>query len=277
MNRQETINEKKNMKTIDSAELKRLQLNILDITASFCEKNGINYWLDSGTLIGAVRHKGYIPWDDDIDIGMLRDDYEKFSQSFNKLNNKYKFVCVENDDQYCLPFGKVLDTSTVLYEPDFSGRKMAVYIDVFVFDNAPEDDRIVTKMYKKRDFLRACNIAHTQKHDYEKGIKRSLAFHVLHLVTKPFPTNFFAKKMSENAQKYHDVETGLVGNFTAYSPVVCNKKVFDRFIESEFEGKKYKIPVGYDEWLRTFYGDYMKLPPEEKRISTHKYVAYYID
>ena len=78
------------MKQITLEELKRIQLSILDRVAEFCEKNAINYWLDCGTLLGAVRHKGYIPWDDDIDIGMLRPDYDRFLKTFNEKNDVYK-------------------------------------------------------------------------------------------------------------------------------------------------------------------------------------------
>ena len=111
----------------------------------------------------------------------------------------------------------------------------------------------------------------------EKGTKRAIGFAILHFLTKPFPKTYFAKKMSENAQKYNGSETGQVGNFTSYDTIVCSKDVFDSFIDWEYEGKLYKVPVGYDKWLRVFYGDYMKLPPEEKRISTHHFEAYYLD
>ena len=99
-------------------ELRKIQIEILDVVSKFCDDHEINYWLDGGTLIGAVRHKGYIPWDDDIDLGMLRPDYDKFMRLFNEHNTRYKFHCIENDPKFYVPFGKVLDTETILYEPD---------------------------------------------------------------------------------------------------------------------------------------------------------------
>ena len=108
------------MNEIKLDELKKIQLDILVFIDDFCEKNNINYWIDCGTLLGAVRHKGYIPWDDDIDIGMLREDYDKFMKIFNNCcnNSKYKFISYETDKNWPFPFGKVLDITTVLYEPD---------------------------------------------------------------------------------------------------------------------------------------------------------------
>ena len=91
------------VKKIELDELKKRQLNILDVVTHFCEKNDINYFLDCGTLLGAVRHKGYIPWDDDIDIGMMRDNYDKFLKLFNEKNTRYKALTCEIDDNFLYP------------------------------------------------------------------------------------------------------------------------------------------------------------------------------
>lgn len=262
------------MRKIELDELKKLQINILDVVHCFCQKHNINYWLDAGTLLGAIRHNGYIPWDDDIDIGMLRPDYERFGKIFNTENNRYKFLCVENSAEFCYAYGKVLDTETVLYEPDKNGKKLAVNIDIFVYDNAPDDDVVVDKMYKKSKFYRGCNVARSQNSDNIPGIKRKLAFSFLNIALRPFPKNYFARKMSNNSQKYKNSDTKRVGNFTSYSVFTCEKSVFDSFSDHIFEGKMYKIPIGYDKWLKAFYGDYMELPPIEKRISTHSFEAY---
>lgn len=141
------------MRRLTTEEVKKIQIEILDVVSAFCEENNINYWLDSGTLLGAVRHKGYIPWDDDIDIGMLGPDYKKFAELFNKSNDRYRFVDIDNNPDFYVAFGKVIDTQTVLYEQDKNGDKLSVNIDIFIYNNAPDDDNIVKKMYDKRDKL----------------------------------------------------------------------------------------------------------------------------
>ena len=149
------------MREITTSELKELQLSILDSVDRFCRENGIHYWLDCGTLLGAIRHNGYIPWDDDIDIGMLRPDFNRFIREFHTEGNRYTAHCVENDSNFCYPYAKVLDNNTVLYEPDQNGNKIAVNIDVFVYDNAPDDNEMLEKMFDKRDFYRGASGIHT--------------------------------------------------------------------------------------------------------------------
>lgn len=262
------------MRKAEIDDLRQVQLEILSEVADFCKENNIKYWIDCGTLLGAVRHKGYIPWDDDLDIGMLRDDYDLFSRLFNRNNNKYQFKCIESDPTFHLAHGKVLDTSTVLYEPDENGYKSAINIDIFVYDNAPDDDALVKDMYDRRDRHRKhfnIQTAHTKP---SGNIFRRALVYSYRFAHQVFPKDYFIKRMVENSKRFVNVETNRVGNFTSYSRIICDKKVFSDFIDVEFEGKMFKAPVGYDEWLRSFYGDYMRLPPEEKRVSHHSFVAY---
>ena len=262
------------MVEINIDELKKIQIEILEKVADFCEGKGINYWIDCGTLLGAIRHKGYIPWDDDIDIGMLRADYDKFSKLFNLENDKYKFISYETDPSFYLPHGKICDTSTVLYEPDENGHKLAVNIDLFVYDNAPDDDNEVKKMFDARDKLRKIyNIKYDHinlKKHFIKGLLKYVRKYIYIILYK---TNTI-DNMIQNSKKYIACDTKRVGNFTSFSRTVCNKRVFNGFVDVLFEGRYYKAPAGYDEWLRSFYGNYMKLPPINKRVSHHSFKAY---
>lgn len=265
------------IKKISLEELKEIQLNILNYVSEFCSNHHIHYWLDSGTLLGAIRHKGYIPWDDDIDIGMLRPDYDCFIKEFNKHSKKYKCYCIENNDVFCYPYAKVLDTDTVLYEPDRNGKKLCVNLDIFVYDNAPESNQIVKRMFDIRDLYYKLNILHTYHNVPNGKWYRKWAIYIIRFLLLPFPQNFFCKKTVQNSKKYADKQTRRVGNFTSVTRAVCERSVFDSFIEVDFEGGKYPAPYGYDKWLRVFYGDYMVLPSEEKRVSHHTFEAYHLD
>lgn len=264
------------MKGIKIDELKKIQIDILKDVNEFCRSNNIDYWIDCGTLLGAVRHKGYIPWDDDIDIGMLRPDYEKFKTLY-KGNSNYSFLCSENDNTYYFPFGKVVDNNTVLYEPNKKGYKIAVYIDVFVYDNAPDSDYALKKMYDKRDFWRKLNNAQTGHHRKTNNKFLEILVKLGSSILKLFPKGYFNKKSIKVCLEYANSSTKRVGNFTSEKRMVCNKKIFASFIDLPFEDCYFKAPVGYDQWLRSFYGDYMKLPPEDKRVSHHEFEAYYKD
>lgn len=266
------------MKRINRDELKQIQLQILDAVTAFCEENNISYWLDCGTMLGAIRHKGYIPWDDDIDIGMLRPDYERFSALFNQENNtRFRFSSIDSDENFLYPNGKVLDTETVLYEPDRKGIKLSVNVDIFVYDNAPDSDAAVEKQYNKRDRYRLLHQLRIMKNKPHGNFVRRWTVYGARFLLKIFPKNYFMKKISKNAKKYNNIVTERVGNFTSFARMTCDKSVFSSFVYAEFEGRRYRIPQGYDAWLKAFYGDYMQLPPEEKRVSHHSFEAYILD
>lgn len=265
------------MKEIDLKKLKKIQLEMLDYIDKFCEENEIRYWIDSGTLLGAVRHKGYIPWDDDIDLGMLRKDYDKFVNLFNKkCDPSYRFDCYECNKNYTKPYGKVLDLRTVMYEPDKkTGVKSSVFVDVFPYDNIADDEKARNKQFRIRDRCKKLN--NLQQFDgfyIKKKNKYNFIRHPLHVILQILPKGFFIEKSILNCKKFEKQKTKNVGNLAGNTKQYCNKGVFDDFVLLWFEGKKYPAPIGYDEWLRSFYGDYMKLPPKEKQVSHHRFEAY---
>ena len=264
------------MRSLNIDELKIIQLEILNCVADFCERNDIKYWLDFGTLIGAVRHNGYIPWDDDIDIGMLRPDYDRFLRLFNQSNERFKAYSIENNDQFLYAFCKIVDTHTIMYEPDEKGLKSNVYIDLFVFDNVP-DEKSATKLYRRRDLFRFLHNTRTRANLSES----KKALHICKNILRPFlfvfPKNYFCKKIVHNSKTYADKDCKYIGNFTACSKIFVEKSIFDEFIEVPFEGKTYKAPKRYDEWLRAIYGDYMQLPPEDQRVPHHRFKAYMLE
>lgn len=263
------------MKRIETKELREIQLNILDHFTKFCEENDIRYWILAGTLLGAVRHKGFIPWDDDIDLGMLRKDYDKLIQIYDNNASQYKFYTVENNKEYCYPMGKVFDDNTILYEMGReNGYKIAVYIDIFVYDDAPDDRAIVKKMLNKRNRLRHIRTLQTATVHSGNIIRRSLVT-VACKVLKLIPQRLLVEEMVKNAKQYSGGNMQWICDFLDDFPVTIDKKWAEEFIELEFEGRKLMAIKEYDKWLTLNYGDYMKLPPAEKRVAQHNIEAYY--
>jgi lipopolysaccharide cholinephosphotransferase len=135
------------MRTITQDELKSIQLDLLQKTADFCEANGIRYFLCGGTLLGAIRHKGYIPWDDDIDIVMPRPDYERFCKTFNQPDSVYKVKSLLTHPDYACAFAKVYDNRTMLKELHYKGVHFGVYIDVLPVDGVKDSAQIKKIMF----------------------------------------------------------------------------------------------------------------------------------
>ena len=276
------------MRRIELDELRQLELEILDYVAKFCDEHEITYWLDFGTLIGAIRHKGYIPWDDDIDISMMRADYDKFIKLFcAEKTGKYEMHCMDNDKNHEFLFGYVQNKETLIYEhlklyehlkpkPE-SGIK----VDIFIYDNAPDDQAETEKMFRKRDFYRRITELRTKKRKPQGNIFRRICAYAVRLLNKiifsPFPVSYFVKKATKIIRKYESVPTKRTACFTSWHSVAVDKHIFDSFIDVEFKGRKYKAPIGYDELLRAHYGDYMQLPPVEERVPKHEITAYMLE
>lgn len=263
------------MKRLDIEAVKKIQLEILSVVDAFCKENRIQYWLDSGTLLGAIRHRGYIPWDDDVDIGMLRDDFDAFIATFNARNSRYQVICNEVQKDCYYPYAKVIDTHTVLYEPDENGLKLSVNIDIFVYDATPGGKK-AEKQYDRRDLFAKLNVLQFLYYPSKKRFKKMLRILIYHGL-KLFPKGYFSSRIVRNSKKYAKTDAHMVGNFTSATRILCDKSVFDSFVLKEFEGKEYPVPVGYDAWLTAFYGDYMQLPPLEKRVTHHQFKAYIND
>ena len=259
------------MRIIDADELKAIQLDLLRKTAEFCEKNSIRYFLCGGTLLGAIRHKGYIPWDDDIDISMPRPDYDKFINTFNKPNNYYQVIAMSNDRRYGFPFAKVHDTRTFVDELQYAKDHFGVYIDIFPIDGVGEDEQVFR-------ILRLRKLLHTKKANY---FQRTLLKKVINscgkIILLPFSTHYILKMMDKEARKYPFGSTsraGIIINPYGTREIV-DLTVFDNPIPMRFEDREYMVPAAYDKWLRSIYGDYMQLPPEDKRHSPHVSIAYW--
>lgn len=258
------------MREIDIVKLRGIQLDILDSVDTFCKENGIKYWLDKGTLLGAVRHKGYIPWDDDIDIGMLREDYETFRKSYK--SDRFKLINIDNEPELFCPFGKVVDRGTLLIEDN--RYLLSVNIDVDIYDNAPENDKTVQKMFDKRDRLRRLSSLQKQPvKNIEGGLTGALK-RARRSALKLLSRDYFMKQMVKNAKSFSGCDTRFVANFLEYGRCVVDRDIFSSTVSCTFEGREYPAPKDYDRLLKAYYGDYMTPPPEEKQITHHNVRAY---
>lgn len=264
---------------IETDELKEICLEILQAVHGFCEENGIMYSLACGTLIGAVRHKGYIPWDDDIDLYMLRDDYNKFLSIFPQIyKDKYSLVSLERSSQWNCPFAKVFDIRTIMIEDKRTEIKgVGIGIDIFPIDNAPNDDIVWSKYEKRRRLLRNIYVMKDLRWRKSRSLLKNLLVQLCSIPLYFFSARFLASKMNVYSQKFNLEESKYYAENSYGEPYNerFSKSAFSKTIDWPFEKYMFKIMIGYDEYLRNFYGDYMQLPPLEKQTSHHHYVAYW--
>lgn len=256
------------MKNIEVDELKRIQIDILDFVDEFCKKHNIKYFLTGGTLIGAIRHKGYIPWDDDIDICMLRDDYDRFIDVFHKENSPvYKVLSHTIQKGYPYPYAKVSNDKTVLKEDAIISFEMGVNIDVFPLDTIPTELSLQKNIYKKFNLLYGILQLKRLKYSSKRAFLKNVFITVSRLPLKLIPNSYIIKKMHKNAIRYSYYESPLCGDVVWGYGIreITKKEYFKNFLLVDFEGKQYSVPIGFDSFLKGLYGDYMQLPPEEKR------------
>ena len=262
------------MEKLSLEKLKIIQIQILKKFVSFCEDNNIKYFLTYGTLLGAARHSGYIPWDDDIDVGMLRADYEKFTSSFNDTSGIYKLKCIETDKNFYCPYAKLMDTRTVLIEPAEDGVKSCVNIDIFPYDNMPKGKIRKKALWAMLDFYQKIyDYQNTREFDENNKIK--LIFKkMFHRFARSVSSYRVLKAISKNAMRYKNKKTERVANLTIQNYATCPASAFSDYTTLTFEREDYLVPVGYEQLLCETYGDWRKLPPEEKRVSHHSFVAW---
>lgn len=250
---------------------------------NFFESNNINYIACGGTVLGAIRHKGMIPWDDDIDIYVPRKDYDRLILLNDKLNEKgYNFVCYENNKHYYLPFGKIENQKTTILEHERFKYVTGVFIDIFPLDNFGGTKDEVT-LEQKRFYQVFLKYQHTIDYPSIKNILNHL-FHghnsewrVLQCYFyHPLNSYFYGKLMGE-VEKARNRK----GEYCVCTPQwigrIFRSEWFTNTIDAPFEGRTVKIPLDYDSYLTLLYGDYMTPPPEDKRVMLHTEYFVYIN
>lgn len=252
-------------------EVWQCELDMLEEVDRICKKNKIKYFLQGGTLLGAVRHKGYIPWDDDIDIVMKRNDYNKFLKvAQEELNNKYFLQYYKTEKMYNRGHAQIRNSNTtaIIKIDKYNNFNKGIFIDIFPLDNIPNDkkeaDKFIKKLKKMKKILNAYyNL--DSSNIFKKIIKR-----ILHSIIYKF-INYEKEinKFEEFVSKYKDEDTEFIAalSFWPESPKYKNEH-FEETILMDFEYLKLPCPREYDEVLKMDFGDYMKIP-ENKGGTVH--------
>ena len=261
----------------DLRELQHCELEILKEFISICEKLNLKYFLLGGTLLGAVRHQGFIPWDDDIDVGMLREDYERFVKEAQKYLPEYFFLQTHRTDpEWPANFAKIRDCRTTFIESSVKNQKInhGVYIDIFPLDHFTKDQtkrrvfycRNILMMMRISEVFTAPHKKVSQGAKWKKIIKRLLVI----LSYLRYPT--LQSALNAREKLFTTVQPGgLRANHCGAwgKKEIVPEEWYGEGVKLEFEGLSVSVPMQYDKWLTQVYGDYMQLPPVEKRIAHH--------
>ena len=258
------VDKNKNLK-----KLQKIELEMLKYFDEICHKHNLEYFLAYGTLIGAVRHQGFIPWDDDIDIYMKGQDYIKLVDILkDNKNKKYFFQSLETEKNYYLLWNKIRINNTVLIEKGWENIKVhkGISLDIFPLFDYPEDNSTYKKIARKYKISRLLIENNISPNGFYKSYGKfgKILSKILKLVPHSIRNkivqknvNYFAN-YSLNSSSYFSTDRGLIRKM--------NKNDFDKSILLKFEDKRFSCPSGYDHLLKGIYGNYMELPKEEDRV-----------
>ena len=248
--------------TLSLDEIKKIELDILKFIDKTCAENHLKYFLAYGTLLGAIRHNGFIPWDDDIDIYMLREDYEKLIKILgNRQDDRYKLLHLTTDPNYYYEFAKIVDSNTEIEVPNvIKNPAEGIWVDIFPLDKVASCKRLQHVVINALVGCRALSV-------YTKfpSNRRSKLFYPLWIISKAIGPRFFLNIIerickSGKSNKYLGAIAAVGGSY--YYPT----EYFSSEIKVPFEDMICPAPIEYKRYLEGEYGDYMQLPPEDKRV-----------
>lgn len=269
------------MKRIDIEEQKKILVEILIYIDSICRKYDIKYTLVGGSLIGCIRHKGIIPWDDDIDIGLTHDNYVKLIDILKeKENDRYLLLDSSIRDDYYYPYAKVVDTRTTLFEENMKEIKdYGVYLDIFEYNKFPSNKILSKIQYNKMFILKRWLGINNHSQNFkrnEKNIIKRIRFKLLSLIGN----ERLLKWYKNTCHKYNEgTNTKSILSWPCYG---IDKEIqefdsFSEYIDGEFESKNIMISKNYDNILTTTFGNYMIPPPKEQQKPHHITNIYWKD
>lgn len=252
---------------------------LLEEVKRICQKHDLKYYAIAGTLLGAVRHKGAIPWDDDMDLGLLRPDYETFLRyAKDELGDHVLLQNFDTESGYGLPFAKLMLRDTRMVERSAAGNTASkgIYIDIFPFDNAPENANEQKKHDRKTYFLKRLLLAKQGYKVYKDNeIKKKIVYTALSCIGAFATRNRIYRSLDKAIRQYNHAESCKIvniGGAYGYQKEMLEKKWFADTVALPFENTTISAPSGYKEYLTYFYGDYMTPPPENKRGDRHNII-----
>lgn len=267
------------MKKLSLEELKKEELNILTTFNKFCQQHALRFYLAGGTLLGAIRHKGFIPWDDDIDVCMPRPDYEKLIQLYDNTDSRYQLRCIEKNN-FSAPYAKMVDINTHIKEKYLAtDDNKNLWIDIFPVDGLPEDLSKVKKIYKSCDFYRTIYLLNFANLGEGRSCFRKYMKYLLKPIAMLYGKKRCVHKIQDIAKQYKYKNSKYVGAVTwgLYGDGErMLKSEFEKAVKVEFEGEMYPAFSCWDSYLAGLYHDYMTLPPESERRS-HDIMVYMDD
>lgn len=260
---------------MDNRVLRKLQLTqfeILEYIDQICRKNDIKYSLYAGTLLGAVRHKGFIPWDDDLDICMPREDYNRFVELWSTIDtDKYFLQSKDNTPEFTQDFVKVRKYNTNFLQEYDVGKNYhsGIFIDIFPVDRIP-NNKMIKKIFYIKVMLYQLMIREFVPSESSKVVQLASAF-ILKIVSRNRRANF-RNKLLRSLTKYNQKYNYPIVMFETVNTMKqsYDSDLLDKYIEIEFEGKQFWVFSKWESYLKEKYGNYMQLPPEEEREWRHK-------
>lgn len=272
-------------KKLSFQEIRKIQIEELLYVKKLCEKNNLTYFIISGTLLGAVKYKGYIPWDNDIDIALLRKDYLKLIEIIEKDNNQdFEVLTIYNTRDYYYPYAKLIDKKTKLVDNAKEINKMGVFIDIFPMDYFNDDvclqfnklnfiRNMVSKRMRIKNQLKKTMIYEEKEKDINFITFKTIIYNIVDLISRPLGYNFWVKILDKVSSKNKE------GKYLAF--LFINKlyyfdiELFSETANYTFENNIFSSIKDYDFYLKKIYGDYMNELPLSKQRTNHQFDVYW--
>ena len=269
------------MQELTLKELQQVSLEILTDIHNFCVSNHINYSIAYGSLIGAIRHKGFIPWDDDVDIVMPRPDYERFCNTYT--STKFDLIYYGNDKPALAGFARIVDCKKTVFKAErpWTKKDSGVWIDLFPIDGAEDDILKYAKRYHR--MKKICSIAYKfRRQNHNISHKDSILSIAKTIIARAISLNGYIpslmikhlveleKKVDFNNSKYFGQCSCLDDG-----PIQFCKDDFNSYVKVKFENTHFFAMTGYENHLKQLYGDFMKLPPIEQRKPKQYWIKFY--